>query len=96
MLNGLFFTQRAAKRLRAIADYLLSKTGSQQTAEQQVLEIQRYLLDILLPYPEAGVQIDGYGKGVRKISYKSYTILYKINLAKSRIDILNIYRYNQP
>jgi plasmid stabilization system protein ParE len=96
MRHRLFFTQGAVKRFRAISDYILNKTGSAQLAEQQVLEMQRYLLDVLLPYPEVGVQVDFYGKGVRKISHKGYAVLYRINLLKNRIDILSIYRYNQP
>ncbi|SFP88659.1 type II toxin-antitoxin system RelE/ParE family toxin [Hydrogenimonas thermophila] len=35
-------------------------------------------------------------KNIRDMIYKGYTIVYRVNLPKNRIDIINIFNKNKP
>ena len=61
-----------------------------------LMSLKEYMNDILIRFPESGRKADEYGKEIRKLVYQGYSILYRINLAKERVEIVNIFRENLP
>lgn len=52
--------------------------------------------EILIRFPESGRKTQEYGKGIRKLVYQGYSILYRVNMNKERVEIVNIFRENLP
>lgn len=90
------FSTKAALRLAAISNYLFEKTGSQQFVLDYMARMKEYIRLILLQFPEAGREAEEYGPNIRKIVYRGYSILYRHNEPKGRIEIVNLFRENLP
>ncbi len=90
------FSKKAAYRLGKIADYIYEQSRSEDLTLVYMGRLQEYMSDVLPRFPEAGRKADEYGKNIRKIVYRGYSILYRINEAKQRIEIANIFRENLP
>lgn len=95
-VNKILFSKKAANRLAKIADYIYEQSKSEKTTFAYMQKLKDYMQDILLYFPEAGRKAPEFGQNIRKIAYQKYAILYRINLAKERIEIVNIYRDNLP
>lgn len=95
-INKIVFSKKATYRLTKIADYIYEQSASEKSAFSYMMRLKEYINDILIRFPESGRKADEYGKEVRKLVYQGYSILYRINLAKERVEIVNIFRENLP
>lgn len=77
---------------KKIADYIYEQSRSKDLTLAYMGRLQEYMSDVLLRFPEAGRKADEYGKNIRKLVYRGY----RINEAKQRIEIANIFRENLP
>lgn len=94
--NKIVFSKKAAYRLAKIADYIYEQSRSEDLTLAYMSRLQEYMADVLPRFPEAGRKADEYGKNIRKLVYQRYSILYRINETKERIEIVNIFRENLP
>jgi len=95
-IKTIVFSKRAILRLKNIADFIYKKSLSNEITLNYINRLKAYISSMLLSFPESGRKADEFGKDVRKLVYQGYSILYKINLDKERIEILTIYRENLP
>ena len=60
------------------------------------LELEKSILDIpIFPFKyKPSVYFDD--KNVRDMTYKSYTVVYEVNLDENSIEILKIFNQNKP
>ena len=60
------------------------------------LELEKSILDIpIFPFKyKPSIYFDD--KNVRDMTYKSYTIVYEVNLDENSIEILKIFNQNKP
>lgn len=98
MLNikTIVFSKKAAFRLVKITDYIYKKSQSEAITFSYMARLKEYIYSILLHFPESGRKAEEYGKGIRKLVYQGYSILYRINESKERVEIVNIFRENLP
>ena len=89
------FSQKAYIALDRIAEYLHKKTRSKQITVNYIKKIRVFIISILSSFPKAGRPAEEFGKGIRKLVYQHYSILYKI-LDEDHIVILTIYKENLP
>ena len=77
---------------------MIRKTSHQHLSTSFVIEylneIEHWLETVLLLFPQAGTPVPEYGFGVRKIIYKKYNFIYRVQ--GQEIQILTIYRENLP
>jgi plasmid stabilization system protein ParE len=95
-IDKIVFSKKAAYRLAKIADYIYEQSRSEDLTIAYMSRLEEYISDVLLMFPEAGRKADEYNKNIRKLVYQGYSILYRINEAKNRIEIANIFRENLP
>lgn len=95
-IDKIVFSKKAAYRLGKIADYIYEQSRSEDLTLAYMDRLKEYMSDVLIRFPEAGRKADEYGKNIRKLVYQGYSILYRINEAKNRIEIANIFRENLP
>ena len=88
------FSPIAQQRLEAIADYLLSQHLSTQFVLEYLSNIETWLERVLLRFPNSGTPVSKFGIGVRKLVYKRYNFVYRVQ--GNEIQILTIYRENLP
>ena len=88
------FSPIAQQRLEAIADYLLSQHLSNQFVLEYLTNIEKWLEEVLFQFPKSGSLVPKYGVGVRKVVYKRYNFVYRVQ--GNVIQILTIYRENLP
>ena len=85
---------RYKKSLFKILDYIAQDKIS--ASEKFLYELDK-LIDSLPYFPfkyRKSVYFDD--ENIRDMTYKGYTIVYRVNLKKDRIDILNIFNKNKP
>jgi len=90
----IIFSPRAQTRLNEIADYLYRKNLSKKFVRDYINSFEKWLNLVLGQFPESGCLMSEYGDGIRRIAYREYSFIYRVNI-KER-EILTIYRENQP
>jgi plasmid stabilization system protein ParE len=90
----ILFSPRAKLRLEEIADYLYTKNLSKEFVRNYLKQFESWLITLLGQFPESGILQPEYGVGIRKVVYKKYSFLYRIN--NDHIEILTVYRENLP
>ncbi len=88
------FSPRAKQRLEDIADYLYQQKLSDTFIIDYLNRIETWLDTLLLQFPESGTPMPEFGEGVRRVTYKKYSFLYRIK--NNVIEILTVYRENLP
>jgi len=98
MLNikNIVFSKKATHRLTKITDYIYNQSRSDTIILAYMARLKQYIFNILTQFPESGRKAEEYGKAIRKLVYQGYSILYRINESKGRIEIVNIFRENLP
>jgi plasmid stabilization system protein ParE len=56
--------------------------------------IESWLNTLLRQFPESGTPMPEFGEGVRRVVYKRYSFLYRVQ--GKVIEILTLYRENLP
>jgi len=85
---------KAKKRLEDYANYLYKQNKSKDFICEYLNKIENYLDNTLRLFPESGTLMPDYGKGIRRLSYQRFSILYRVK--KNKIEILTFYRQNTP
>ena len=88
------FSPTARDRLVELADYLYRQNLSNRFVVDYLDQFERWLEAVLGQFPEAGTPMPQYGQGVRRVVYQRYSFLYR--LCNNRIEVLTVYRENQP
>jgi len=92
--HGVVFSQNATHRLVEQALYIFEKSGDPDRADAFLDEMNEFIQLNLEKFPYLGHLEPDFGTGVRKLVYRGYSILYRIE--KERILILTIFRENLP
>lgn len=90
----ILFSPRAKQRLEEIADYLYRQQLSKQFVQTYLKQFESWLNTLLGQFPESGISQPEYGEGIRKVVYKKYSFLYRIN--NDHIEVLTVFRENLP
>ncbi len=90
----IIFAPKATDALVAQAVYIFEKTEKIDIADRYLDDMKAYITTILSSFPKAGRPAEEYGKGVRKLVYQRYSILYKIT--NEQITVLTLFRENLP
>jgi len=85
---------RAKQRLEEIADYLYKQNVSNSFVVSYLDKIHSWLQTLLIQFPESGILMPEFGKGILRVVYCEYSFIYRINIKD--IEILTIYRENLP
>lgn len=98
MLNikTVVFSKKATYRLTQITDFIYTQSQSESITLAYMSRLKEYIYNILMQFPESGRKAEEYGKHIRKLVYQGYSILYRINEPKERVEIVNIFRENLP
>ncbi len=96
IIKSIVFSKKATNRLTKITDYIYNQSQSEPITLAYIARLKQYIYNILTQFPESGRKVDEYGKAIRKLVYQGYSILYRINEPKERIEIVNIFRENLP
>lgn len=98
MLNikTVVFSKKATYRLTKITDFIYTQSQSESITLAYMSRLKEYIYNILMQFPESGRKAEEYGKNIRKLVYQGYSILYRINEPKERVEIVNIFRENLP
>jgi len=88
------FSPRARRRLKEISEYLYEQQLSKAFVCDYVNRFETWLKLVLGQFPDSGTPMAGYGKGIRRIVYREYSFIYRIN--GDKIEILTIYKENLP
>ncbi len=85
---------RAKQRLAEIADYLYQQQLSSEFVIGYLNQFESWLNMVLLQFPDSGTPMPELGEGIRRVVYKRYSFIYRIN--GKEIEILTVYRENMP
>lgn len=88
------FSPRARQRLEEIADYLYQQQLSKTFVLDYLKRFETWLETVLGQFPESGHLMPEFGAGIRRVVYREYSFVYRIN--DDVIEILTVYRENQP
>jgi len=91
---SILFSPRAKQRMEEIADYLYQQELSKEFVLEYLKRIETWLNMLLGQFPESGVLMSEYGEGIRKVVYRKYSFLYRVN--DDIIEVLTVYRENLP
>lgn len=92
----IYWTLFAENELKNIFDYYKKEAGL-RVARKLILGIQNELVKLLLQ-PELGQQeelLKSRPENFRYLVYKSYKIIYWVNISKSRIEIIDVFDTRQ-
>ncbi len=92
--RAIVFSPRARQRMEEIAEYLYQQKLSNDFVLGYLGRIETWLVTILNQFPESGSPMYEYGNNVRRVVYKKYSFVYRIN--DDVIEILTVYRENLP
>lgn len=95
-IKSIVFSKKATHRLTKITDYIYNQSQSETITLAYMARLKHYIFNILTQFPESGRKAEEYGKAIRKLVYQGFSILYRINEPKERIEIVNIFRENLP
>jgi plasmid stabilization system protein ParE len=87
------FTKDATNALVQQALYIFEQTKNIKIADRYLDDMKDFITSMLSTFPKAGRPAEEFGKGVRKLVYQRYSILYKI-VDSEYIIILTLYREN--
>ena len=88
------FSAIATEQLIEQAMFLFEQTMSVEKSDAFLDDMQAYITTALERFPLLGRPCFIYGKHIRKLVYRHYSILYKIE--EKQIFILTIYKQNLP
>ncbi len=88
------FSAIAAEQLVEQAMFLFEQTMSVEKSDAFLDDMQAYITTSLARFPLLGRPCFIYGENIRKLVYRHYSILYKIEA--TQIFILTIYKQNLP
>jgi plasmid stabilization system protein ParE len=88
------FSPHAKQRLEEIAAYLYKQQLSKSFVRDYLHRFETWLEAVLGQFPDSGSPMLEYGKDIRRIVYQKYSFVYR--LKGNEIEILTIYRENQP
>ncbi len=80
--------------MEEIADYLYQQELSKKFVVDYLNRIETWLHSLLTQFPESGSVMPEHGNDVRRIVYKRYSFLYRVQ--SDVIEILTVYRENLP
>jgi len=92
--HRIVFSPRARQRLEEIAEYLYQKKLSKAFVLQYLQQFEAWLETLLGQFPESGQPMPEFGDGIRRVVYRKYSFVYRIN--NDVIEILTVYRENLP
>lgn len=95
-IKSIVFSKKATHRLAKITDFIYNQSQSETITLAYMARLKQYIFNILIQFPESGRKAEEYGKAIRKLVYQGYSILYRINEPKGRVEIVNIFRENRP
>jgi len=95
-IKSIVFSKKATHRLTKITDFIYNQSQSETITVAYMARLKHYIFNILTQFPESGRKAEEYGKVIRKLVYQGFSILYRINESKERIEIVNIFRENLP
>jgi len=90
----IIFSPRAKHRLTEIAAYLYDQQLSKRFVRNYMDHFESWLEVVLGQFPDSGTPMTSYGKGVRRIAYREFSFIYRVN--GGNIEILTIYKENLP
>jgi len=93
-VNKIIFSKNATDALLSQASYIYQLTLDVNKADIYLDEMEDYIRNTLRIYPNIGRPAPELGLNIRKLVYKRYSILYRIE--NIQIEILSIYRENLP
>lgn len=85
---------RAKQRLEEIAEYLYQQQLSSEFVVGYLNQFETWLKTLLVQFPDSGTPMPELGEGVRRVVYKRYSFIYRVN--GDVVEILTIYRENLP
>jgi len=88
------FSPLAQQRFEELADYLYQQQVSKAFVLNYLTQFEMWLENILGVFPESGCLMPEFGEGVRRVVYREYSFVYRIE--SDVIEILTIYRENKP
>ena len=92
--RAIVFSPRARERFEEIADYLYRQQLSNAFVLDYLERFENWLETVLGQFPESGTLVPEYGENIRRVVYQKYSFVYRIT--EHKIEILTIYRENQP
>lgn len=90
------YTNKASESLREIVRFLIENKLDKSFIKKHLIEIKQGISDLLSVFPEAGVEVKMDNLTCRRIMVKSYNVLYRHQPNKSLIQVLLVYKHNQP
>ena len=93
-MTNVIFTQEATNNLISQARFIYELTLDIEKADKYLLTMKAHIIQTLGYFPKLGRAAEEYGKDIRKLVHKNYTILYI--LEKSTVHIITIYKENLP
>jgi len=94
IVTKIVFTNEATNELISQASYIFKQTKNAENADSYLDDIKEFIISTLSMFPKAGRPVESFGKGIRKLVYQRYSILYIIKY--NYIVILMIFRENLP
>lgn len=88
------FSPRARQRMEEIADYLYQQQLSNEFVLDYLDRFETWLNTLLGEFPESGVPMPEYGDDIRRVVYRKYCFVYRLN--NEVVEILTVYRENLP
>ena len=93
-MTNVLFTEVATDNLISQALYIYEKTLDIDKSDNYLITMKSFIKDTLSRFPKIGRSSEEFGTGLRKLVYKDYSILYRIE--KEYILIITIYKENLP
>ncbi len=94
IVTKIVFTNEATNALISQALYIFRQSKNIEIADRYLDDMKEFIISTLSLFPKAGRPVESFGKGVRKLVYQQYSILYIAQY--NRIVILTIFRENLP
>ena len=93
-MTKVIFTEEATDNLIGQARFIYELTLDVEKADKFLLTMKAHIVQTLGYFPKLGRSAEEYGKNIRKLVHKNYTILYL--LEETSIHIITIYKENLP
>ncbi len=88
------FSPLAQQRFEELAEYLYEQQLSKRFVLDYLTKFEQWLENVLGLFPEAGRLMPEFGEGIRRVVYREYSFIYRIE--DDAIEILTLYRENGP
>ena len=93
-MTDIVFTKKATDNLIAQALYIYEQTLDIDKADRYMITMKKYISQTLSQFPQLGRPAEEFEKEIRKLVYKRYSILYRIE--REYILVITIYKENLP